>query len=307
MRAVVTGGAGFIGSHLAWKLHQEGVETVVLDDLSTGHCENIRSEEAGVLKLVQGSVADGAFVEQVCDRADVVFHLAAIASVPKTMADAVGCHAVNFVGTLNVLEAIRRKGGGKVVLASSAAVYGDQGTIPQRETDPLIPLSPYGVDKAASELACHAYFSSYGVRSTSLRFFNVYGPRQDPSSPYSGVISLFANAAVGGDGVRVYGNGEQSRDFVFVGDVVEALFRAGVDGMGDGAVLNIGTGRAFSLNLLLNILRELSGSAIPAWHCAPRQGDIRHSVADIERAGAVLGWRPVHSLRGGLEKYLESL
>ena len=220
MKALVTGGAGFIGSHIVDRLLRDGHEVAVLDDLSTGKPDNLADNNK--LQLIEGDIRDFDTVSQCMQGVDWVFHKAAVASVPKTVNDPLGSSAVNYQGTLHVLEAARRNKASRVVFASSAALYGDEPTLPKVETLLPLTLSPYAVDKLASEYACGMYTRLYGLETVSLRYFNVYGPRQDPSSPYSGVISIFADKLNQGATPTIFGDGEQTRDFVYVSDVVEA-------------------------------------------------------------------------------------
>lgn len=224
MKAMVTGGAGFIGSHIVDRLLAEGHSVIVLDDFSTGHRENLPSHEN--LEVIECDIRNYSDVNAYMAGVDWVFHKAAVASVPKTVNDPVGSSAVNYLGSLHVLEAARKNEVKRVVFASSAALYGDEPTLPKVETMCPVTLSPYAVDKLASEFACGMYYKLYGLETVSLRYFNVYGPRQDPSSPYSGVISIFADRLSQNITPTIFGDGEQTRDFVFISDVVEANMMA---------------------------------------------------------------------------------
>jgi UDP-glucose 4-epimerase len=305
MRALVTGGAGFIGSHLVDGLLADGLEVRVLDDLSTGHLENLPAH-AG-LRMIEGDVADFDRVRQAADGCDWIFHQAAIASVPRTIDDPVASQRVNYAGTVNVLEAARRAGTRRVMFAASAAAYGDLPDLPKSETMAVKPLSPYAVDKLASEYACRVYHRIHGLDTVCLRYFNVYGPRQDPSSPYSGVISRFADRLLGGEAPTIFGDGEQTRDFVYVADVVEANLRAATRDSVPGTVINVATGTAVSLNELYRQMCRIVGSDRAAEYGPPRAGDIRHSVADVSLAAKVLGWAPQTPLDDGLTALLDSL
>jgi len=305
MRALVTGGAGFIGSHLVDRLLLDGLEVRVLDDLSTGHLANLPTHSA--LTVLEGDVADFDTVNRAVSGCDWVFHEAAIASVPKTIELPIESQRVNYGGTVNVLEAARSAGVRRVVFAASAAAYGDLPGQPKSEAMPVRPLSPYAVDKLASEYACQVYHRVYGLETVCLRYFNVYGPRQDPSSPYSGVISLFADRLGRGEAPIIHGDGEQTRDFVFVGDVVEANLRAANHPEAPGRVVNIATGAAVSLNTLFaRMQRILDADLMPAYG-AGRTGDIRHSVADVSTAAACLDWSATTPLDQGLSSLLASL
>jgi len=304
MKALVTGGAGFIGSHIVDRLLKDGHEVIVLDDLSTGKRENLQQNEK--LQFVEGDIRDFDTVAQCMQGIDWVFHKAAVASVPKTVNDPVGSSAVNYQGTLHVLEAARQNSVQRVVFASSAALYGDEPTLPKVESMLPVTLSPYAVDKLASEYACGMYSKLYGLETVSLRYFNVYGPRQDPSSPYSGVISIFADRLNTGTTPTIYGDGEQTRDFVFVADVVEANMRALTQDVAIGQVINIATGNKVTLNELLNTFCEIKRVAFDAEYGEPRLGDIRESYANVDKAVNILGWNASVKLDQGLRALLET-
>lgn len=297
-RILVTGGAGFIGRALTAELVRAGAEVTVLDDLSTG--DTGRLDPAA--KLIVGSVADPEEVAKAIAGADAVFHLAAIASVARCNEDIAASHRVNMGGFVNVLEAaLAQDRPPALVYASSAAVYGDNPDTPLTEAARLRPLSPYGADKLGCELHAAALSTVYGLRSTGLRFFNVYGPGQDPGSPYSGVISRFHRAASRGEGVTIYGDGMQSRDFVYIADVVAALRAAASRNVGEAAeVLNVCTGRETTLLDLAGLLSDLINRELPVEHAAARAGDIRASSGDPGRLEAILGLRPETDLAAGL-------
>ena len=305
MKALVTGGAGFIGSHIVERLLSDGHEVVVLDDFSTGHRHNLPAHDK--LSVVEGDIRDFDTVNDCTQGVDWVFHKAAVASVPKTVNDPVGSSAANYQGTLHVLEAARQHGVQRVVFASSAALYGDEPTLPKREDMLPVTLSPYAVDKLASEYACGMYTKLYGLKTVALRYFNVYGPRQDPSSPYSGVISIFADKLGKGEMPTIFGDGEQTRDFVFVSDVVEANMRAASRDEPVGRFMNIATGQQITLNALLKIFCELYDMPFQPQYAAPRQGDIKESYADIDLARSLLDWQPEVALQNGLQRLYESL
>jgi UDP-glucose 4-epimerase len=303
MRALVTGGAGFIGSHIVERLLADGFEVRVLDDFSTGHRENLPAHPQ--LTIIEGDVADLATVRDAVSGCDWVFHEAAIASVPRTIADPLASARVNYLGTLHVLEAARLRGVKRVVFAASASAYGDLPEQPKREDSPIRPLSPYAVDKLASEQACQAYHYLHGLETVCLRYFNVYGERQDPSSPYSGVISIFVERLLAGETPTIYGDGGQTRDFVYVGDVVEANLRAArTPGIG-GSVINIATGQCVELKHMLATLSTLTGQKCAPHYAEARSGDIRHSSADVSCAANLLGWRATTGLSAGLTHLLE--
>ena len=304
MATLVTGGAGFIGSHLVEELLKEEREVVVVDDLSTGKLENLPESEN--LTFIKGSITDREFLKNLFNsyRFDTVFHLAAVASVFKSVEKPIETHRVNFDGTLYLLEESKRTKVNKFVFASSAAVYGDLPELPKREDMPVKPLTPYGVDKYASERYVVNSFNLYELRATAFRFFNVYGERQDPSSPYSGVISIFIDRILKhlkGEKttIDIFGDGKQTRDFVYVKDVVKALLIAEKDKRTDGEVFNVGTGKETSLLQLIDTLKSIAGS-IPSVRFLPsREGDIKRSVADITKLKK-LGYTPSFSLQEGL-------
>jgi UDP-glucose 4-epimerase len=303
VRALVTGGAGFIGSHLVCALVARGDEVRVIDNLFSGHRENLAGV-AGRIDFVEGDIRDAALLAELTRGCALVFHQAAVVSVPYSVAHPEETCDVNIRGTLNVLQAARSAGAQRVLLASSAAVYGDDPALPKREDMVAAPISPYAVEKHTGELYARAFFALHGLPAVCLRYFNVFGPRQDPSSPYSGVISVFARCALHGGPLRVFGDGEQSRDFVFVADVVQANLLAAAAPAATGRVYNVGRGEQTTLNALLETLRRLSGRPLVAEHGPPRAGDIRASVADISRARAELGFAPTTSVADGLAALL---
>ena len=298
-KALITGGAGFIGSHIAEALADRGCAITVLDNLSSGHMRNLETVESAV-DFVRGDIQDEQKLADVISGCDVVFHQAAVVSVTKTVTDPVGSTAVNDLGTLKVLEAARRSGVQRVVLASSSAVYGDDPQLPKVESMTPRPLSPYAIQKLTNEHYALLYKELYGLEVVCLRYFNVYGPRQDPSSPYSGVISIFMTRAKCGAAPTIYGDGHQSRDFVFVKDVVQANLLAASCPAAPGQVFNVGTGNSIEINTLWNKIAELAKfSAVPEY-AESRSGDIVHSVAGIEKARERLDFRPAVSLDQGL-------
>lgn len=305
MRALVTGGAGFIGSHLVDRLVGEGFDVVVLDDFSTGKRENLAASPSA--RVVEGNVADFATVRAAIEGVDLVFHQAAVASVPKTIEDPLGSHQANYVGTLNVLEASRLVGAKRVVLASTAAVYGDLPELPKKEDMKLKPLSPYAVDKLASELACQMYFHLHGLETVCLRYFNIFGPRQDPASPYSGVISIFVNRLKQGTAPTIFGDGQQTRDFVYVADVVEANMRAASTAGVGGQVFNVGGNRRTSLLDLYETLSQVLGVTLKPGFASPRMGDIKDSRADAGKAEKLLGWKAQVSFEEGIKRLVASV
>jgi UDP-glucose 4-epimerase len=307
MNILVTGGAGFIGSHLAAALVQQRHTVRVLDNLSTGRMENL----AGLsLEFVRGDLTDFDTVLGAVSGSDLVFHQAAMVSVPRSLSDPMLNHESNVTGTFHVFEAARRSGVKRVVYASSAAVYGDEPGLPKQESSLIAPLSPYAAAKYIAEIYAKSYAAAYGAQISfvGLRYMNVFGPRQDPSSPYSGVLSIFCQAALQGNLCRVYGDGEQTRDFVYVSDVVQANLLAGVASLPQASsVFNIGRGEETSLNQVINILNELLPKLVRVVYEEPRRGDIRHSVADIQLAAACLGYEPQVKFRDGLSYTLNWL
>jgi UDP-glucose 4-epimerase len=302
--ALVTGGAGFIGSHIVDRLLADGYRVRVLDDFSTGKRENL--PHSPDLEIHAGDVGRFDNVHNAMTGVGLVFHEAAVASVPKTIHDPLGSHQSNYVGTLNILEAARQEGTKRVVFASSAAVYGDLPELPKREDMPLKPLSPYAVDKLASEYACQMYTYLHGLETVCLRYFNVYGPRQDPSSPYSGVISIFADKLKKGERPVIYGDGGQTRDFVFVSDVVAANIKASIVNNAVGSIINIATGRGITLNALLkSMCRMFRNKFDPEYHGA-RSGDIRSSIAATLLSKDTLDWLSEVDIDDGLNRLLHA-
>ena len=282
-RILVTGGAGFIGSHLVEALLGKGYNVRVLDNLSTGKVDNLPVGHAN-LDLMVGDVADGAVVEQAMRDCSAVVHLAAVASVQASVDDPVGTHQSNFVGTLNVCEKMLKAGIKRVVFASSAAIYGNNGEGSAIDEDtPKSPLTPYAADKLASEYYLDFYRREHGLEPVVLRFFNIFGPRQDPSSPYSGVISIFSERAQKGLPITVFGDGEQTRDFVYVEDLVDVLVQAIDKPQVESGAVNVGWNQATSLKQMLEALKVVVGELPPVSYGPARSGDIRHSRANNQR------------------------
>lgn len=295
-RIVITGGAGFIGSSLAHALKDDN-ELVVIDDLSTGRRENLQGGED--IAFVQGTIEDQAMVKGAMEGAEIVFHQAAMASVQKSIEDPVHCARVNVSGTLNVLVAARDAGARKVVFASSSAVYGDTDQVPTTEEVQLAPLSPYAASKIAGENFCRSFGEVYGLETVCLRYFNVYGPRQDPHSEYSAVIPKFMHLAAEGRPLQVFGSGDQVRDFVFISDVVEANVLAATSSVGGGEQINVGRGVAVSVNDIASEIGELVGGVLVE-HGEARSGEIFRSVASVEKARRFLGFEARVDVRAGL-------
>ena len=301
---LVTGGCGFIGSHLVEALAQRKYKVRILDDLSTGSLKNLTTISSKNLEILIGDVTDLPTVEKVMAGCDYVFHQAAIASVPKSLQDPLGTGKVNYGGTLNVLEAARKHGIRRVIFAGSAAVYGNEPTLPKKQSMSPFPLTPYAVDKLASELMGHVSTKNFGLEFVCLRYFNVFGLRQNPSSPYSGVISLFCDRVSQGLAPIIYGDGLQSRDFVHVSDVVTANLLLMEHPQAIGKTFNVGKGVATSLLKITDLLNDLTAQNLQPIHQEPRSGDIRHSFSD-NTALKALGWTPKITIREGLEELLQ--
>jgi len=299
--ALITGGAGFIGSHLAEALVAEGCRVTVLDNLSTGSLANL-DPVSGFVNFIKGDIRDRETLDKAMKGCDVVFHEAAVVSVAQSVEDPIGSALVNDIGTLYVLESARRNRVRRVVLASSAAVYGDESDVPNREEMIPKPKSPYAIHKLTDELYARTYYELYGLETVCLRYFNVFGPRQDPSSPYSGVISIFMTQSVSKSRPVIYGDGEQYRDFVYVKDVIRAnLMVASTRNVGGGR-FNIGVGRYITVNRLWQLVSGLAGFDITPEYLPARSGDIFESVSSIERAGEALGYRSKYAFEESLEE-----
>jgi UDP-glucose 4-epimerase len=296
---LVTGGAGFIGSHLVEELLARGHKVRVLDDCSTGNLANLAGMRERI-DFVHGSVTDPDLVRRATAGCEVVYHLAALPSVVQSVQDPVRSHAITATGTVHVLDAARQAKVRRVIYAASSSAYGDQPGEFRRETDPLIPLSPYAAAKLAGEHYCQCATAVYGLETVRLRFFNVFGPRQDAKSPYSGVIALFIAAMKQGKQPTIFGDGLQTRDFVYVANVVQAILLAAEAKTAAGNVYNIGNGAATTVLELVKVLNELLGTTIKPVHQPPRAGDVRHSLADITAARRDLGYQPKVSFREGL-------
>lgn len=308
MKAVVTGGAGFIGSHLAEALCGQGLEVCVLDDESCGRLGNLAWQQPSHrIEVVRGDIRDRVLLRRVLEGASWVFHHAAVASVPASVADPVGTNAVNLDATLSLLLEAREAKVERFLFASSSAVYGEGDALKRREDEPLHPASPYGLQKLAAEKYCVLAESLYGVPTVSFRYFNVFGPRQSFDSPYSGVIARFCSAAVLGQPATIFGDGQQSRDFVHIANVVQANLAAAQAPASAvaGRVFNIGSGQSVTVRMLYDTTARLAGSAVPPRHEPARAGDIRHSCADITRAGAAFGYTVRVGFEEGLRDTLE--
>jgi nucleoside-diphosphate-sugar epimerase len=298
--ALVTGGAGFIGSHIAAALCDAGARVRIIDDLSTGHRENLE-EIGGDIDFIQASLADDAQTRRALDDVELVFHEAAIPSVPRSVENPTETHVACLDATFSLLLAARDQQVRRVVYAASSSAYGDQPELPKRETMLPDPLSPYAVAKLVGEYYCRTFTRVYGLETVSLRYFNVFGPRQDPGSQYSGVISRFISALLSGERPVIYGDGEQSRDFTYISNVVDANLRAAESPAAVGQIINLANGARITLNELLQTLRTLTGrSDKPVEYLAPRKGDVRDSLADITLARLLLGYEPRVGLEEGL-------
>jgi len=303
--ALVTGGAGFIGSHIAARLAANGARVRVLDDLSTGHRENI-DEIGGDVDFIQGSVADEDLLHKALENVELVFHEAAIPSVPRSVAEPRQTHIASVDGTFSLLVAARDRGVRRVVYAASSSAYGDQPTLPKSEEMRPDPLSPYAVAKLVGEYYCRAFTRVYGLETVSLRYFNVFGPRQDPGSQYSGVVSRFISVLLANERPVIYGDGEQSRDFTYIDNVVFANMNAASAKEASGKVINVANGERITLNQLLAELKELTGRQdVTAEYLEPRVGDVRHSLADITMARELLGYESKVGLREGLQRTID--
>jgi nucleoside-diphosphate-sugar epimerase len=301
-RYLVTGGAGFIGSHLAEELLRRGERVRIVDSFITGTRRNLAGLSG--FELIEGDLADIEVARSAVAGVEVVLHQAAIPSVPRSVADPVTSHRANIDATLNVLAASRDAGVRRVVYAGSSSAYGNSPSLPKHEDLVPQPLSPYALQKLVGEQYARLFTSLYGLETVTIRYFNVFGPRQDPSSPYSGVISLFISALVDGRAPTIYGDGEQTRDFTYVANVVDGVMRACQAGV-SGAVLNVATGRRISLNQLFRLVCDLTGARVDAIYADSRAGDVRDSQADISRARALLGYEPIVSLEEGLRRTIE--
>src|SRR6266496_6589863 len=298
--ALVTGGAGFIGSHIASGLTANGARVRVIDDLSTGYRQNLE-EIGGDIDFVEGSVADENALRRALRDVEIVFHQAAIPSVPRSVENPRQTHVACVDATFSLLIAAREMGVRRIVYAGSSSAYGDQPTLPKAEGMLPEPLSPYAVAKLVGEYYCQVFTRVYGLETISLRYFNVFGPRQDPSSQYSGVISRFISALLSGQRPIVYGDGEQSRDFTYIANVVAANLSAAEASGAVGQVINIANGVRVTLNALLDTLKNLTGCTdVQAQYAEPRQGDVRDSLADISLARSLLNYQPRVGLEEGL-------
>ena len=304
-RALVTGGAGFIGSNLVRELLAQGDDVRVLDNFSTGNRANLEGLD---VEIVEGELRSYERVHNAVRKTDVVYHLGALGSVPRSVQDPLTSSAVNVEGTLNVLLAARDESVRRVVFSSSTSVYGSTRDLPTTEEAAPDPISPYGVAKLAAERYCVSFSRVYeSFESVVLRYFNVFGPRQSPFSQYAAAIPLFVKAIAAGEPITIYGDGEQSRDFTYVGNVVDATLRAGETEGANGEIFNIAAGAPATLNHVADMIGAILGKPVEKKHLPPRAGDIRDSWADLSKAERLLGYRPTIALEDGLRKTIEFL
>jgi UDP-glucose 4-epimerase len=305
-RVLVTGGAGFIGSNLTEALLKKGHQVRVLDNFSTGKRENLLFDKGySSFEVTEGDICDPAVCHEAMKGIEYVYHEAALPSVQRSVEDPLASNAVNVEGTLNVLIAARDAGAKRMIYASSSSVYGDTPTLPKQEEMAPNPLSPYALQKYIGEQYCRLFFQLYGLETISLRYFNIFGPKQDPASIYSAVIPRFIDALLKRDRPIVFGDGEQSRDFTYIDNVVEANLLALSRDHVRGEVVNVACGKQISLNQLLRILKEILGSTISPLHQEPRKGDVRHSLADIRKGKEILNYVPKVDIEVGLRRTLE--
>ena len=300
---LITGGAGFIGSHLTEEIVRRGHRARVADSLVTGRRRNL--EHVDGVEFLQGDLAEPSFAARAVAGMEYVLHQAAIPSVPRSVEDPVASHRANIDASLNVLVAARAAGVKRVVYAGSSSVYGNTEELPKHEDMPPHPLSPYALQKYVGEQYCQLFTRLYGLETVTIRYFNVFGPRQDPSSPYSGVISLFATALIDGRPPTIHGDGEQTRDFTYVANVVDGVLRACEAPAAAGEVINVATGGRISLNQLLEVMNGILGVNLKAHYDAPRAGDVKDSQADISKARRVLGYSPRVMLEEGLRHTID--
>jgi nucleoside-diphosphate-sugar epimerase len=300
---LVTGGAGFIGSHLSEELARRGHTVRVADNLITGKRSNL--DHVKGVEFLEGDLADPAFAQRAVQGVEYVLHQAAIPSVPRSVQDPITSNRANVDATLNVLVAARDAGVKRLVFAGSSSAYGNTPTLPKREDMPSNPLSPYALQKVVGEQYLQMFTRLYGLETVSIRYFNVFGPRQDPTSPYSGVISVFATALIENRSPKIYGDGEQTRDFTYVVNVVDGVLRACEAAGASGEVINVATGGRISLNQLFKAMRTLLGGTVEPEYFEVRSGDVKDSQADVTKAERILGYTPIVSFEDGLKKTLE--
>jgi nucleoside-diphosphate-sugar epimerase len=304
MQYLVTGGAGFIGSHLVERLCAVGARVRVVDDFSTGKHANLAPFREKI-ELIEGDIADSAVCARACRGVDFVLHHAALPSVPKSVADPVATHRANIQGTFNILVAARDAGVRRFIYAASSSAYGDTPTLPKIETMPPRPLSPYAVHKLTGEYYCEVFWRCYGVQTLSLRYFNVFGPRQDPMSQYAAAIPAFVTAILHGRPPTIYGDGEQTSDFTYIDNVVEANLLATQARETHGEVINVACGERVTVNAIIRKINDLLGKEVKPEYVEPRAGDIKHSWADIRRAAELIGYHPAIGFAEGLRRAID--
>jgi nucleoside-diphosphate-sugar epimerase len=300
---LVTGGAGFIGSHLSEELSRRGHNVRVADSLITGKRSNL--DHVRGVEFLEGDLADLDFARQAVQGVDYVLHQAAIPSVPRSVKDPIASNRANVDATLNVLVAARDAGIKRLVFAGSSSAYGNTPTLPKHEEMPTNPLSPYALQKVVGEQYLQMFTKLYGLETVSIRYFNVFGPRQDPTSPYSGVISVFATALIEKRSPKIHGDGEQTRDFTYVANVVDGVLRACEAPRASGEVINVATGGRISLNQLFKTMRDLVGGTVEPTYTETRSGDVKDSQADITKAHSLLGYQPIVSFEEGLKRTVD--
>ena len=303
MKILVTGGAGFIGSHLSEELVRRGHTVRVADSLITGKRSNL--DHVPGVEFLEGDLADEPVAKRAVDGMEYVLHQAAIPSVPRSVKDPITSNRANVDATLNVLVAARDAGVRRLVFAGSSSAYGNTPTLPKREDMPSNPLSPYALQKVVGEQYLQMFTRLYGLETVSIRYFNVFGPRQDPTSPYSGVISVFATALIENRSPKIYGDGEQTRDFTYVANVVDGVLRACEAPGASGEVINVATGGRISLNQLFETMKKLVSATVRPAYAEPRAGDVKDSQADITKARRILGYEPTVSFEEGLRRTVE--
>jgi UDP-glucose 4-epimerase len=300
--SLITGGAGFIGSNMIRFLLEKGQKVRVLDNFETGRRENL-AEVTGRIELIEGDIRDMDTVRRAVAGAEVVYHLAALGSVPRSVKDPATSHDVNVNGIVNMLIAARDAKARRFIFSSSSSVYGQSKVLPQHEGLPLAPISPYGATKAAGEIYCRTFYETYGLQTISLRYYNVFGPRQDPTSQYAAAIPLFVSALLRDKAPTIFDDGQQSRGFTYIDDVTEANWLAANMKEAHGEAVNISTKNAVTVNTVVNVIRKLMGKEnIKPVYAPPRPGDIKHSLADITRAKEVIGYEPFISFEEGITR-----
>ncbi|MGB9630171.1 MAG: SDR family oxidoreductase [Thermodesulfobacteriota bacterium] len=305
-RVLVTGGAGFIGSHLTEALLRQGHLVRVIDNYSTGKRENLIFDQSyPFLEIIEGDIREIEVCKEVMKEIEYVFHQAAIPSVQRSIEDPLTTHSANVEGTLNLLVSAKETGVARFIYASSSSIYGDTPTLPKKEEMPPHPLSPYALQKYIGEQYCRLFSRLYGLETACLRYFNIFGPRQDPTSIYSAVIPRFIDALLNGRAPVIYGDGEQSRDFTYIDNVIQANLLAMEAEKLNGEVINVACGERISLNQLLDLLKKILGSRISPIYEEARKGDVKHSLADIQKAKQILGYEPQVGIHTGLSKTIE--